>query len=67
MSFAGVIIFMGLTVYDSKQIKEMTTEAVTAGDVVAVNRIGIIGALKLYLDLLNLFWFILSTVGGGND
>ena len=57
VSFAGVIIFMGLTVYDSKKIKEMTSEAVMQGDTLAVCRIG---ALKLYLDLINLFIFILS-------
>ena len=64
ISFAGVIIFMGLTVYDSKKIKEMTGAAVMQGDTLAVNRIGVIGALKLYLDLLNLFLFILRIVGG---
>ena len=63
VSFAGVIIFMGLTVYDSKKIKEMTSEAVMQGDTLAVSRIGAIGALKLYLDLINLFIFILSIVG----
>ena len=47
VSFAGVIIFMGLTVYDSKKIKEMTSEAVMQGDTLAVSRIGAIGALKL--------------------
>ena len=64
MSNAGVIIFMGLTLYDSKKIKEMTGEAVLQGDALAVNRIGAIGALKLYLDLINLFIFILSITGG---
>jgi hypothetical protein len=63
VSLAGVIIFMGLTVYDSKKIKEMTSEAVMQGDTLAVSRIGAIGALKLYLDLINLFIFILSIVG----
>lgn len=67
VSFAGVLIFMGLTVYDSKAIKVMTSEAVVQGDTLAVNRIGIIGALKLYLDLLNMFLFILSIFGGSKD
>ena len=64
VSIAGVIIFMGLTLYDSKKIKEMTGEAVLQGDTLAVSRIGAIGALKLYLDLINLFIFILSITGG---
>lgn len=64
VSFAGVIIFAGLTVYDSKKIKEMTAGAVLHGGTLAVQRIGIIGALKLYLDFLNMFLFILRIVGG---
>jgi FtsH-binding integral membrane protein len=64
VSFAGVIIFAGLTVYDSKQIKEMTAGAVLQGDTLVVQRIGIIGALKLYLDFLNMFLFILRIMGG---
>ena len=64
MSIAGVIIFMGLTLYDSKKIKEMTGEAVLQADALAVSRIGAIGALKLYLGLINLFIFILSITGG---
>ncbi|SVE26885.1 uncharacterized protein METZ01_LOCUS479739 [marine metagenome] len=58
VSIAGVIIFMGLTLYDSKKIKEMTGEAVLQGDALAVSRDEAIGALKLYLDLINLFIFI---------
>jgi uncharacterized protein len=64
VSFAGVIIFAGLTVYDSKQIKEMTAGAVLHGDTLVVQRIGMIGALKLYLDFLNMFLFILRIMGG---
>ena len=60
VSFAGAAIFMGLTVYDSKKIKEATSEALMAGDAAAVNRVGVIGALTLYLDLLNMFLFVLS-------
>jgi hypothetical protein len=64
VSFAGVIIFAGLTLYDSKKIKEMTSDAVLQGDTLAVQRVGIMGSLKLYLDFLNLFLFILRLVGG---
>ncbi|MFP6635806.1 MAG: Bax inhibitor-1 family protein, partial [Dehalococcoidia bacterium] len=68
VSIASVIIFMWLTLYDSKKIKEMAREAVLQGDALAVSRIRAIGALKLYLDLINLFififFFILSITGG---
>ena len=63
VSFVGVLIFMGLTVYDSKKIKEMTAEALVQGDTLVVRRIGILGALHLYLDFLNMFLFILRIVG----
>ena len=63
VSFAGVLIFAGLTAYASKTIKEMTSDAVFQGDTLAVQRVGIIGALKLYLDFLNMFLFIMRIVG----
>ena len=67
VSVAGVIIFMGLTVYDSQAIKQMTFEALSNGETQVANRIGVLGALMLYLNFINLFLFILSFLGGGDD
>ena len=64
ISYAGVLIFMGLTLYHTKKIKTMTFEALANGDAQAVNRIGVMGALQLYLSFINLFLFILRIVGG---
>ena len=64
ISYAGVLIFMGLTLYQTKRIKTMTIEALQSGDTQAVSRIGVIGALGLYLSFINLFLFILRIVGG---
>ena len=64
ISYLGVLIFMGLTLYSTKSIKSMTFEALSNGDAQAVNRIGVIGALQLYLSFINLFLFILRIVGG---
>lgn len=64
ISYAGVLIFMGLTVYDTKKIKQMTFQALSSGDAHAVSRVGIMGALSLYLDFLNLFLFLLRIMGG---
>ena len=64
ISYAGVLIFMGLTLYQTKKIKTMTFEALANGDAQAVNRIGVMGALQLYLSFVNLFLFILR-IGGG--
>ena len=67
VSIAGIIIFMGLTVYDSQAIKQMTFEALSNGETQVANRIGVLGALMLYLNFINLFLFILSFLGGGDD
>ena len=64
ISYLGVFLFMGLTLYSTKSIKSMTFEALSNGDAQAVSRIGVIGALQLYLSFINLFLFILRIVGG---
>jgi len=64
ITYAGVLIFMGLIVYDTKYIKQMTYTAASNGDVeTAVSRLSIMGALKLYLDFINLFLFLLRLLG----
>lgn len=63
VSFLGVIIFMALTAHDSNKIKAMTAEALAEGETEVVGRIGVMGALALYLDLVNMFLFILSIMG----
>ncbi|KGF67515.1 membrane protein [Hoeflea sp. BAL378] len=60
ISAIGVLIFAGLTAYDTQQIKEMYYEGdgqATAG------RKAIMGALRLYLDFINLFMFMLQFLG----
>ncbi len=64
VSFAGVAIFMALIVYDSKKIKTMTFQALSNGDAQAVSRVGVLGALSLYLDFINLFLVLLRILGG---
>ncbi len=64
ISYAGVLIFMALTLYQTKMIKTMTFEALQSGDPQEVSRIGVMGALSLYLSFINLFLFILRSVGG---
>ena len=60
ISVIGVLIFAGLTAYDTQQIKEMYYEG--DGDAVA-GRKAIMGALRLYLDFINLFMFLLQFLG----
>jgi hypothetical protein len=60
ISVIGVLVFAGLTAYDTQQIKEMYyvgDDGTTAG------RKAIMGALRLYLDFINLFMLLLSLFG----
>lgn len=58
ISIVGVALFLGLTAYDTQLIKRWQEEAGTM-DETAFVRLSVLGALKLYLDMLNLFLFLL--------
>ena len=63
ISIVGVIVFTGLTAWDAQRLKHM---AVSLPD----GRIGsyaVVGALSLYLDFINLFFFLLRFLGGRRD
>jgi FtsH-binding integral membrane protein len=60
ISIAGVLIFAGLTAYDTQKIKE--TYDWVAGTEMA-GKAAIMGALTLYLDFINMFQFLLSFLG----
>ncbi|MEN3792814.1 Bax inhibitor-1/YccA family protein [Fulvimarina sp. MAC3] len=63
ISAIGVLVFAGLTAYDTQQIKEMYYEG--DGREVA-GRKAVMGALRLYLDFLNMFLFLLQLFGNRN-
>ncbi|OGO50484.1 MAG: hypothetical protein A2W37_11405 [Chloroflexi bacterium RBG_16_63_12] len=63
LTFAGIAIFIGLTAWNTQRIKNMTLTALQQGDELAAQRIGIIGALSLYLDFVNLFLLLLRLGG----
>jgi uncharacterized protein len=60
ISGIGVLIFAGLTAYDTQQIKSMYYEGDTDA---TAGRKAIMGALRLYLDFINLFMFLLQFLG----
>lgn len=62
-SIAGVIIFTGLTAYDTQQIKEQYTLESGPDGAALAQKGAIIGALKLYLDFINLFLMLLRVMG----
>ena len=60
ISVLGVLIFAGLTAYDTQKIKEMYHAA--DGQAVMTKK-AIMGALRLYLDFINMFMFMLHLFG----
>ena len=62
IGYAGVIIFSALTAYDMQQLKRMRAGGVPSGAV--GEKLAIFGALRLYLDFVNLFISLLRIFGG---
>ncbi len=61
VSILGVLIFTGLTAWDTQKIKN--TYYAVGGDVAVAGKAAIMGALALYLDFLNIFLFLLRFMG----
>ena len=64
-SYVGVLIFVGLTAYDSQKIKNMLMQAPDAGE--SSQKLALLGALTLYLDFINLFIYLLRIFGDRRD
>jgi uncharacterized protein len=67
ISFIGVLLFAGLTAYDTQAIKAMYLAHAQSGDSEWLGKSSIMGALKLYLDFINLFMFLLQFMGNNRD
>ena len=61
MTYLGVLIFVGLTAYDTQKIKQMFLMAPDASE--ATQKYAVLGALTLYLDFINLFLYLLRIFG----
>jgi hypothetical protein len=64
ISIIGVLVFVGLTAYDTQKIKEMYD---SSDDGEVMTKKGIMGALNLYLDFINIFLFLLQLLGARRD
>ena len=67
VSFIGVIVFTGLTAYDTQKIKRMSDslgDNVVEADFI---RLSILGALSLYLDFINIFLYLLRFTGSSRN
>ncbi|MCQ0093503.1 Bax inhibitor-1/YccA family protein [Roseovarius sp. M141] len=63
ISILGVLIFAGLTAYDTQSIKNEYLAHAHQGDSEWMGKSAIMGALRLYLDFINMFMFLLSIFG----
>jgi FtsH-binding integral membrane protein len=61
LSVLGVVIFVGLTAYDTQKLKHMYYQMAGSGEMIA--KASIMGALNLYLDFINIFLHLLRFVG----
>ena len=60
-------LFLALTVWETKQVKELAQEAAMAGDAQAANQVAVLGSIGLYLNALNIFLILLSLLGFASD
>ena len=63
ISYIGVLVFVGLTAYDTQQLKNMALTQPAGVEAGVVRKGAILGALKLYLDFINLFLMLLRILG----
>ena len=66
VSILGVLIFTGLTAYDTQKIKWMVTQNNGLGEE-TVMKLALLGSLTLYLDFINLFLYLLRFLGNSRD
>jgi len=63
VSLVGVVLFTGLTAYDTQKIARMAKDPAVQEESVMLGRLSVLGALTLYLDFVNLFLFLLRLIG----
>lgn len=61
LNYVGVLVFVGLTAYDTQKIKEQLMMADNMGE--SAQKVALVGALTLYLDFINLFLYLLRILG----
>lgn len=64
ISIVGVLIFIGLTAWDTQQVRRLAAANLEPQ---LADKLATMGALNLYLDFINLFLFLLRIFGGGRD
>lgn len=67
VSYIGVIVFVGLTAYDTQKLKNMALTQPAGLDGAVIRKGALLGALSLYLDFINLFLMLLRIFGQSRD
>ena len=67
INLALLPLFLALTVWETKQMKELAREAAMAGDAPAANQVAVTGSIGLYLNALNIFLILLNLLGMFSD
>jgi len=67
ISYIGVLVFVGLTAYDTQKLKQMAVAQPAGLDGSTIRKGAILGALSLYLDFINLFLLLLRIFGEGRE
>lgn len=67
VSYIGVILFVGLTAYDTQKLRNMAVSQPAGLDGAVIRKGAILGALSLYLDFINLFLMLLRIFGGSRE
>jgi FtsH-binding integral membrane protein len=67
ISYVGVIVFVGLTAYDTQKLKTMALDQPAGLGAGVIRKGAILGALSLYLDFINLFLMLLRIFGSPRD
>ena len=67
VSYIGVLVFVGLTAYDTQKIKNMALTQPADAEAGVIRKGAILGALALYLDFINLFLMLLHIFGGSRE
>lgn len=67
ISYVGVVVFIGLTAYDTQKLKTMAVTLPNNATGAMIRKGALMGALTLYLDFINLFIMMLHIFGGRRD
>lgn len=67
MNYLGVLIFVGLTAWDTQNIKQLCQTVINSGNRESAMKVALLGSLTLYLDFINLFIYLLRIFGTRRD